>query len=364
MCWRRAAPRCPVRGEGAVTRLPDALVARYRGDASEAGHAYFGHLWSLVRPALLGRDGRTPTNLADLMELTPREKDKLLLFTAALLAERRLARGLKLNYPEAVALISAAILEGARDGRTRGRTHGRGHDDPVACAGDGGRSRDDSRYPGRSDVSRRDQARHRASPHPMKPGELLVDAGQIELNAGRRTLTLAVANTGDRPVQIGSHYHFAETNAALAFDRAAARGFRLNIAAGTAVRFEPGQKRTVELVAYAGDRIVHGFLGEVNGPLERIAGKKAAKAATKAAKRAEREERPSSQDRRRRRYGEEGGRGEDGRPPAPSGAPADEDRQACLCRDVRSHRRRSRASRRHRPRRRGRARPHRSTARR
>ena len=114
----------------------------------------------------------------------------------------------------------------------------------------------------------------------MTPGELLVDAGQIELNAGRRTLRLAVANTGDRPVQIGSHYHFAETNAALAFDRAAARGFRLNIAAGTAVRFEPGQKRTVELVAYAGDRIVHGFLGEVNGPLD--AAKPAKTAATKA----------------------------------------------------------------------------------
>jgi urease subunit beta len=111
----------------------------------------------------------------------------------------------------------------------------------------------------------------------MIPGELLVDAGQVELNAGRRTLKLAVANTGDRPVQIGSHYHFAETNAALAFDRAAARGFRLNIAAGTAVRFEPGQKRTVELVAYAGDRIVHGFLGAVNGPLDGN-GKKATKA--------------------------------------------------------------------------------------
>jgi len=103
----------------------------------------------------------------------------------------------------------------------------------------------------------------------MIPGELLVDDGQIELNAGRRTVTLKVANTGDRPVQVGSHYHFAETNAALAFDRGAARGFRLNIAAGTAVRFEPGQMRTVELVAYGGDRIVYGFRGEVMGPLDK-----------------------------------------------------------------------------------------------
>src|SRR6266436_4236054 len=91
----------------------------------------------------------------------------------------------------------------------------------------------------------------------MIPGELLVAEGEIEINAGRSTVTLTVANTGDRPVQVGSHYHFAETNAALAFDRAAARGFRLNIAAGTAVRFEPGQERAVELVAFAGERVVY-----------------------------------------------------------------------------------------------------------
>jgi len=102
----------------------------------------------------------------------------------------------------------------------------------------------------------------------MIPGELLVDDGEIELNRGRTTQTVTVANTGDRPIQVGSHYHFAETNAALAFDRAAARGFRLNIAAGTAVRFEPGQARRVELVALGGDRIVYGFAGEVMGPLD------------------------------------------------------------------------------------------------
>ncbi len=101
----------------------------------------------------------------------------------------------------------------------------------------------------------------------MIPGELLVDDGELELNAGRPTVTLTVSNTGDRPVQVGSHYHFHEVNDALSFDRAAARGFRLNIASGTAVRFEPGQERTVELVELAGERIVYGFNGKVMGPL-------------------------------------------------------------------------------------------------
>ena len=102
----------------------------------------------------------------------------------------------------------------------------------------------------------------------MIPGEMKIDAGEIELNAGRRTLTMTVANTGDRPIQVGSHYHFFETNEALAFDRAAARGMRLNIAAGTAVRFEPGQTRTVELVDYAGERKVYGFQGKIQGALK------------------------------------------------------------------------------------------------
>jgi urease subunit beta len=105
----------------------------------------------------------------------------------------------------------------------------------------------------------------------MIPGEILPASGEIELNVGRPTLKLAVANTGDRPIQVGSHYHFAETNAALTFDRAAARGYRLNIPAGTAVRFEPGQKRTIELVALGGARIVIGFSGAVMGPLDKAA---------------------------------------------------------------------------------------------
>lgn len=103
----------------------------------------------------------------------------------------------------------------------------------------------------------------------MIPGEILTAEGDIELNAGRPTRRVVVANTGDRPVQVGSHYHFYEVNDALAFDREAARGFRLNIPAGTAVRFEPGQEREVELVALAGDRIVYGFQGRVMGPLDR-----------------------------------------------------------------------------------------------
>jgi len=105
------------------------------------------------------------------------------------------------------------------------------------------------------------------SGRPMIPGELFAAQGEIELNAGRPTTEIEVANTGDRPIQVGSHYHFAETNPALRFDRAVARGQRLDIAAGTAVRFEPGQSRTVRLVPYAGARIVHGFRGETEGKL-------------------------------------------------------------------------------------------------
>ncbi len=101
----------------------------------------------------------------------------------------------------------------------------------------------------------------------MIPGEMQVAPGDIELNTGRATVTIAVTNSGDRPVQVGSHYHFFETNDALQFDRAKTRGYRLNIAAGTAVRFEPGQARTVELVALAGERKVFGFAGKIMGPL-------------------------------------------------------------------------------------------------
>jgi len=101
----------------------------------------------------------------------------------------------------------------------------------------------------------------------MIPGEILAESGDLVINGGRRTMTLVVENTGDRPIQVGSHYHFAETNPALRFDRGAAHGMRLNIASGTAVRFEPGQQRTVELVDYAGGRRAYGFRGLVQGAL-------------------------------------------------------------------------------------------------
>lgn len=102
----------------------------------------------------------------------------------------------------------------------------------------------------------------------MIPGEIICQEGEIELNSGRKTVSITVANTGDRPIQVGSHFHFFEVNGALQFDRDKAKGFRLNIAAGTAVRFEPGQEREVELVAFAGAKKVYGFNGKIMGPLE------------------------------------------------------------------------------------------------
>jgi urease subunit gamma/beta len=207
------------------------------------------------------------------MELTPREKDKLLLFTAALLAERRKARGLKLNYPEAVAYISAAILEGARDGRTVAELMAEGtriltEDDvmegiPELIT----EVQVEATFPDGTKLV----TVHQPIPSSRSLGIGAVETapGTIELNAGRPTLSLEVANSGDRPIQVGSHYHFYEVNPALKFDRQRARGFRLDVPAGTAVRFEPGQSRTVDLVAYGGARVVQGFRGEVMGPLDK-----------------------------------------------------------------------------------------------
>ena len=181
------------------------------------------------------------------MDLTPREKDKLLIFTAALLAERRRARGLKLNYPEAVALISAAIMEGARDGRT------------VA----------ELMSEGAKILTRADVMEGIAEMIPdIQIEATFPDGTKLVTVHNRRTARIKVANSGDRPIQVGSHFHFFETNPALQFDRDIAYGMRLNIAAGTAVRFEPGQERSIELVALAGDRKVFGFNGKVMGKLK------------------------------------------------------------------------------------------------
>ena len=208
------------------------------------------------------------------MELTPREKDKLLVFTAALLAERRLAKGLRLNYPEAVAYISAGILEGAREGRT------------VAELMDDGRrllAADDvmdgvaemihdvqveATFPDGTKLVTVHEPIASAKAATVIAGEVVTAPGDIELNAGRDRVEVEVANTGDRPIQVGSHYHFYETNAALEFERAHCRGFRLDIPAGTAVRFEPGQRRKVTLVRYAGAQKVYGFNGEVMGEVD------------------------------------------------------------------------------------------------
>jgi urease subunit gamma/beta len=206
------------------------------------------------------------------MELTPREKDKLLIFTAALLAERRRARGLKLNYPEAVAYISAAILEGARDGRSVAELMAEGA--KLLSADDVMDGVPELVTEVQVEATFPDGTKLVTVHQPIVPkrayvpGEVEVAPGALALNEGRATVRVEVSNTGDRPIQVGSHYHFFETNPALRFDRARTRGFRLDIPAGTAVRFEPGQTRTVDLVAYAGDRVVQGFRGEVMGPLD------------------------------------------------------------------------------------------------
>lgn len=206
------------------------------------------------------------------MMLTPREKDKLLVSVAAMVARRRLERGVKLNYPEAIALITDFVIEGARDGRSVAELMETGahvltadqvmdgiaemiHDVQVEATFPDGTKLVTVHEP------------IRAASHALIPGEVTTLPGDIELNAGRATVMLTVSNTGDRPIQVGSHYHFYETNNALKFDRNKARGFRLDIPAGTAVRFEPGQTRDVQLVALAGAREVYGFQGQVMGKL-------------------------------------------------------------------------------------------------
>ena len=221
------------------------------------------------------------------MHLAPRDIDKLLLHNAGFLAQKRLARGLRLNYPEAVALIATQVLEFIRDGRRVAdcmdvgrRLLGRRqvmsgvpeliHDVQVEGTFPDGSKLVTVHNPIVNEDGDLSLALYGSflpvpelsafgeTPTEPLPGDCTVEPGEIELNAGRETVTLDVTNVGDRPVQVGSHYHFGETNSQLKFDRARAAGKRLDIPAGTAVRFEPGEIKTVTLVAIAGNRRVTG----------------------------------------------------------------------------------------------------------
>jgi urease subunit gamma/beta len=204
------------------------------------------------------------------VRLSPADKDKLLLSMAGLVARERRARGVKLNHPETVALLSCWVIEGARDGRSVAELMEAGaHVVTAEQVMDGIAAmihdiQVEATFPdGTKLVTVHNPIR--GADDQLVPGEVLAEPGEIVMNVGRATLTLDVANSGDRPIQVGSHYHFFETNPALKFDRAPTRGFRLDIPAGTATRFEPGQTRTVRLVAIAGLREAVGFRGEVMG---------------------------------------------------------------------------------------------------
>ncbi|KQO56051.1 MULTISPECIES: urease subunit gamma [unclassified Methylobacterium] len=206
------------------------------------------------------------------MLLTPREKDKLLVAMAAQVARNRLARGVKLNYPEAIALITDAVVEGARDGRSVSELMQAGahvltadqvmegiaemiHDIQVEATFPDGTKLVTVHHP------------IRGAPSSDVPGIVTTLPGEIVFNDGAPRTLLTVANVGDRPIQVGSHYHFYEVNPGLTFEREKARGQRLDIAPGTAVRFEPGATREVSLVPLLGARTVYGFRGDVMGSL-------------------------------------------------------------------------------------------------
>ncbi|MCE2520476.1 MAG: urease subunit beta [Alphaproteobacteria bacterium] len=207
------------------------------------------------------------------MMLTPTELERMTIFVVAEMARRRKERGLRLNHPEAHAYIADTLLEGAREGRSVADLAGWGatllsSDDvmpgvaalmPIVQV--------EGLFP---DGAKLITVHQPIRPHTggAQPGEVMTPDSDITLNAGRWRVGLAVLNTGDRPVQVGSHHHFFEANPALDFDREAAFGMRLDIAAGTTVRFEPGESRTVTLVAYGGDGMVGGFNRLVEGSLD------------------------------------------------------------------------------------------------
>ena len=207
------------------------------------------------------------------MFLTNREQEKLMLYTASKLALERKERGLKLNFPEATAILSSYIIEGARDGKSVAQLMV----DATKVL------KEDEVMEGVASMIHMVQVEatfddgtklvtvHNPIPYSktsMIPGEYLVDEGEIELNANKEIITIEVENKGDRPVQIGSHYHFFEVNSALAFDRNQAYGKRLDVAAGTSVRFEPGSIKKINLIDFAGRRYMSGFNGLVEGFLD------------------------------------------------------------------------------------------------
>lgn len=232
------------------------------------------------------------------MHLTPRELDKLVLHQAGFLAQKRLARGLRLNYPEAVALIATQLLEFIRDGRTVAELMDLGRRllgradvlegvaemiDEVQVEGTfpDGTKLVTVHHPIAVERGDRKLALYGSFLQPaaapgagiespgagVRAGEVVTREGTLTLNEGRPAISLTVTNRGDRPIQVGSHYHFIETNRALVFDRGAAYGMRLDIPAGTAVRFEPGETRTVNLVAIAGARVIRGGSALADGPV-------------------------------------------------------------------------------------------------
>lgn len=208
------------------------------------------------------------------MFLTYREQEKLMIYTAAQLAKERRARGLKLNYPEAVAIISAFILEGAREGKSvaelmvSARNVLKPEDVMEGVASMMEMVQTEATFDDGTKLVTVHQPIAVETAQKNLPGAYLIEEGDIELNVGKATKSLHVKNNGDRPIQVGSHYHFFEVNRALCFEREEAYGYRLNIPAGTSVRFEPGSLKEVSLVPYGGKRYISGFNALVEGFLD------------------------------------------------------------------------------------------------